>query len=153
MVLFTPKISISENKRYCKHCKWWGPRNSHSRHLKTDHSELYLPNGKLINKTKTADHAMLPSEVPNAVEYEVKIDGFIVKDGKLKCRLLWDLGNKKRTRFQKTIEDVAPFFDNPEFHTAIEKSLKKQYERSGGELAQRIAQTLHNVRSNHQLEK
>ena len=91
MVLFTPRIEISENKRYCKHCKWWGPPNSHSRHLKTDHSELYLPNGKLINKTKTTDHAMLPNEIPDAVEYDVTVDGFLLKDGILKVRLLWNL--------------------------------------------------------------
>jgi len=94
---------------------------------------------------------MLPHEVPDNVVYDVVIDGFLVKENKLKVRLLWDLDNKARTRFQKTINDAAPFFDNPEFHIAIEKSLQKQYEKLGGELALQIAETLHKVRSTHDL--
>jgi hypothetical protein len=91
------------------------------------------------------------TKIPDVVEYDVTIDCFLLKDGILKTRLLWNLDNQARTRFQKTISDASPFFDNPEFHTAVKKSLNKQYEKSGSELAQKIYQTISKVRSTHQL--
>ncbi|CBY18156.1 unnamed protein product [Oikopleura dioica] len=122
--IITSKVDNPDNYKKCSLCKWLGPRSSTSRHLKSDHPELFNVGYK---KIKTATFF---SEEWEDEEYKVILDGIVFsKEGRLMVRVLWNLENPLKESFQKSFEPFEKMYDEDMIDEAIENSLDRVSEK------------------------
>ncbi|CAG5112050.1 Oidioi.mRNA.OKI2018_I69.chr2.g6306.t1.cds [Oikopleura dioica] len=144
------KMPADKELRYCKLCFWAGTRKSHLRHLRTDHSELFLDG----NRPRSSEFCSA-SEPTEERTYDISIEHFIIKEdnqgGKqLWARIKWNLNNNKRTRFQLSWAKGYVFFDNADLEETIKRTLQKQYTKCGAEKAKEIYDKMKTVATTHE---